>query len=119
MLERLNLLKSEFLQGVSFEFRTTLMEINGSSELIRDALNMDAAETKALATEIYNNGDRLDRLITEMLELDRIETSHGSLMVESLDLNVIIAGETSKVKHNMSGALFVVQPRPIVARGGR
>src|SRR5580704_7338992 len=46
MLERLNLLKSEFLQGVSFEFRTTLMEINGSSELIRDAVNMDAAETK-------------------------------------------------------------------------
>ena len=107
MLERLNLLKSEFLQGVSFEFRTTLMEINGSSELIRDAVSMDAAETKALATQIYNNGDRLDRLITEMLELDRIETSHGSLMIESLDLNVIIATETSKVKHNMSGALFV------------
>ncbi len=107
MLERLNLLKSEFLQGVSFEFRTALMEINGSSELIRDGHNMDAAETKALASEIYNNGDRLDRLITEMLELDRIETSRGSLMIEPLDLNLTIARETGKVKHNMSGALFV------------
>ena len=107
MLERLNLLKSEFLQGVSFEFRTALMEINGSSELIRDGHNMGAAETKALATEIYNNGDRLDRLITEMLELDRIETSRGSLMIEPVDLNAIIARETGKVKHNMSGALFV------------
>ena len=107
MLERLNLLKSEFLQGVSFEFRTALMEINGSSELIRDGVNMEAAETKALATEIYNNGDRLDRLITEMLELDRIETSRGSLMIEPLDLNAIIARETGKVKHNMSGALLV------------
>ena len=80
MLERLNLLKSEFLLGVSFEFRTALMEINGSSELIRDGHDMGAAETKALATEIYNNGDRLDRLITEMLELDRIEVgSRGDL----------------------------------------
>ncbi|HXD82197.1 MAG TPA: ATP-binding protein [Candidatus Acidoferrum sp.] len=112
MLERLNLLKSEFLQGVSFEFRTALMEINGSSELIRDGHNMGAAETKALATEIYNNGDRLDRLITEMLELDRIETSRGSLMIEPVDLNGIIARETGKVKHNMSGALFVLHLDP-------
>jgi two-component system, sensor histidine kinase and response regulator len=112
MLERLNLLKSEFLHGVSYEFRTALMEINGSSELIRDGVEMDSSEVKALATEIYKNGDRLDRLITEMLELDRIETSRGSLMIEPLDLNAIIGRETAKVRTNMHAATFVLNLEP-------
>jgi signal transduction histidine kinase len=47
-----------------------------------------------------------------MLELDRIETSRGSLMIEPVDLNGIIARETGKVKHNMSGALFVLHLDP-------
>jgi len=112
MLERLNLLKSEFLQGVSYEFRTALMEINGSSELIRDGVELDSTEVKALATEIYKNGDRLDRLITEMLELDRIETSRGSLLIEPLDLNAIIGRETAKVRTNMHAASFVLNLEP-------
>ncbi len=106
MLERLNLLKSEFLQG-QLEFRTALMEINGSS-LSGTVTTWVPPRTKALATEIYNNEDRLDRLITwKCSELDRTETSRGSLMIEPVDLNgTIIARETGKVKHNMSGALF-------------
>ena len=118
MLERLNELKSEFLQGVSFEFKTALMEINGSSELIRDGDNLDAAAVKALASDIYKNGAKLDNMITEMLDLDRIETGRGSLSVQPVDLNAIIAHEVAAVRANLDGALLSVNlkaPLPAVA----
>ena len=108
MLERLNELKSEFLQGVSFEFKTALMEINGSSELLRDGVDLDAAEVKALAGDIYKNGARLDTMITEMLDLDRIETGRGSLSVGPVDLNAIIAREVELVRANLEGAVLSV-----------
>jgi PAS domain S-box-containing protein len=118
MLERLNELKSEFLQGVSFEFKTALMEINGSSELIRDGAHLDAAEVRALAGDIYKNGARLDTMITEMLDLDRIETGRGSLSIGPVDLNAIIAHEVAAVRANLDGALLSVNlkaPLPAVA----
>lgn len=111
MLERLNLLKSEFLEGVSFEFRTVLMEINGNSELIRDA-NLDEKEVKALATEIFNNGDRLDHLITEMLELDRMESSRRNLIIEPVDLNAIILREAGRMRSNPAHATLVTNLAP-------
>jgi PAS domain S-box-containing protein len=118
MLERLNELKSEFLQGVSFEFKTALMEINGSSELIRDGDNLDATAVKALASDIYKNGAKLDNMITEMLDLDRIETGRGSLSVEPVNLNAIIAHEVAGVRANLDGALLSLNlkaPLPAVA----
>src|ERR1700681_4475621 len=118
MLEKLNELKSEFLQGVTFEFKTALMEISGSSELIRDGDNLDAAAVKALASDIYKNGAKLDNMITEMLDLDRIETGRGSLSVEPVDLNAIIAHEVEAVRANLEGALLSMNlksPLPAVA----
>jgi two-component system, sensor histidine kinase and response regulator len=118
MLERLNELKSEFLQGVSFEFKTALMEINGSSELIRDSDHLDADEVKALASDIYKNGARLDNMITEMLDLDRIETGRGSLSIGPVNLNAIIAHEVEAARANLDGAMLSVNlksPLPAVA----
>jgi two-component system, sensor histidine kinase and response regulator len=118
MLERLNELKSEFLQGVSFEFKTALMEINGSSELIRDGDHLGEAEVKALAGDIYKNGARLDSMITEMLDLDRIETGRGSLSIGPVDLNAIIAHEVEAARANLDGAKLSVNlksPLPAVA----
>jgi two-component system, sensor histidine kinase and response regulator len=111
MLEKLNALKSEFLQGVTFEFKTALMEISGSSELIRDGSNLDAAEVKALAGDIFKNGARLDHMITEMLDLDRIETGRGSLSIGPIDLNAIIAHEVQAARANLDGALLSVNLR--------
>jgi two-component system sensor histidine kinase/response regulator len=112
MLERLNELKSEFLQGVSFEFKTALMEINGSSELLRDGVDLDADEVKALAGDIYNNGARLDTMITEMLDLDRIETGRGSLSVGPVDLNAVIEREAEAMRTSLEGAVLVVNLAP-------
>lgn len=89
-LERLNDLKSEFVGIVSHEFRTALTGIQGFSELIRDD-EMTMEEVRELADDINRDALRLNRLITDMLDLDRIEAGKLVLNQGPVNLNDIIA----------------------------
>lgn len=88
-LEKLNRLKSEFVSMVSHEFRTALVGIQGFSELIRDQ-DMEPHEVKSLAAEINSDAERLNRMITEMLDFDRLEAGKIHLDLRSLDMNELV-----------------------------
>ena len=85
-LEKLNRLKSEFVSMVSHEFRTALVGIQGFSELIKDQ-DMQPGEVKQVATDIYNDALRMNRMITEMLDFDRLEAGKVRLELKPVDVN--------------------------------
>ena len=88
-LERLNRLKSEFVSLVSHEFRTALVGISGFSEMIRDEeVSMD--EAKAYATDINKESERLNRMINDMLDLDRIEAGRLTLHPQPVAINGLL-----------------------------
>ena len=89
-LERLNELKSEFVGMVSHEFRTALTGIQGFSELIRDD-DLTPEEVRELADDINRDALRLNRMITDMLDLDRIEAGKLVLNLGPVNLNEVIA----------------------------
>ncbi|HET9781081.1 MAG TPA: PAS domain-containing sensor histidine kinase [Candidatus Dormibacteraeota bacterium] len=88
-LERLNQLKSEFVSLVSHEFRTALVGITGFSEMIRDE-DVTLDEAKAYAGDINTESERLNRMINDMLDLDRIEAGRLTLHIESVDINELL-----------------------------
>jgi signal transduction histidine kinase len=88
-LERLNLMKSEFVSMVSHEFRTALVGIQGFSELIRDE-DLEVPDIKALAGDINNDAMRLNRMISEMLDLDRMEAGKIRLELKPLSVNQLL-----------------------------
>jgi PAS domain S-box-containing protein len=88
-LERLNELKSEFVALVSHEFRTALVGIQGFSEMIRDE-DLPIADLRSFAGDINNDAERLNRMINDMLDLDRIEAGRLILHVQPTDLNGLL-----------------------------
>ncbi|MCA1682870.1 MAG: GAF domain-containing protein [Actinobacteria bacterium] len=88
-LERLNAAKSDFVSIVSHEFRTPLTGIQGFSELIRDE-DLTVAEMKEYAGDINTDAQRLNRMITEMLDLDRMESGKMTLRLVPADVNAIV-----------------------------
>ena len=88
-MEKLNKLKSEFVSMVSHEFRSALVGIQGFSELIRDD-ELEMADIKGLAGDINKDALRLNRLISEMLEFDRMEAGKIHLDLKPLDINVLV-----------------------------
>jgi len=88
-IERLNQLKSEFITLVSHEFRTGLVGIQGFSEMIRDS-DLTVEDVKAFAADINKDAQRLNRMINDMLDLDRIEAGRLTLRMESVDINTVL-----------------------------
>ena len=97
--ERLNRAKSEFVSIVSHEFRTPLTGIQGFSEMMRDEeLTLD--EMREYAGDINKDAQRLNRMINEMLDLDRMEAGRMAIHPERMDLNAVIGDVADRVRPN-------------------
>lgn len=113
-LERLSQLKSEFVSLVSHEFRTALVGIQGFSEMIRDE-ELTATDVKSFAGDINKDAQRLNRLINEMLDFDRIEAGKLSLSMERVNLNAVLQeaierARASSADHTVESDLDPSQP---------
>jgi signal transduction histidine kinase len=97
-IERLNQLKSEFITLVSHEFRTGLVGIQGFSEMIRDSDDLAREDIKAFAADINKDAQRLNRMINDMLDLDRIEAGRLTLRMEPVDINVVLQDAVERAR---------------------
>jgi PAS domain S-box-containing protein len=96
-LERLNRLKSEFVSLVSHEFRTALVGIAGFSEMIRDE-DVSVEEAKGFAADINKESERLNRMINDMLDLDRIEAGRLTLHPQPTDINKLLQDAVNRAR---------------------
>jgi PAS domain S-box-containing protein len=113
-LERINRLKSEFMSMVSHEFRTALTGIQGYSELMSSE-EVSSDDVKEFAGDINSDALRLNRMITEMLDLDRIESGRMAMHMQPTDLNRILSetvdrARMSTSKHQIVTRLDAVLP---------
>jgi signal transduction histidine kinase len=72
-IERVSRAKSEFVSTASHELRTPLGGIQGMGELIRDE-DLTGEEAKEYAGDIVTAAQRLNRMITDLVDLDRMES---------------------------------------------
>ncbi len=72
-LRSLDEMKNTFLQAVSHDLRTPLAAILGLAiTLERTDVELDEGDTQDLARRIADNARKLDRLVTNLLDLDRL-----------------------------------------------
>jgi signal transduction histidine kinase len=88
-LTQVNRLEEEGLSNASHEFRNALLGIQGYSELLLDE-KVTPEGVREYAAEIQNEALRLNRLITNMLDLDRLESHRATLNLSLTDLNRIL-----------------------------
>src|SRR4029077_3486464 len=110
-IERLNQLKSEFITLVSHEFRTGLVGIQGFSEMIRDS-DLGMADVKAFAADINKDAQRLNRMIHDMLYLDRIEAGRLTLRMEAVDINAVLQEAVDRARASSERHVFSVNLDP-------
>ena len=84
-------LRAEFLAMVSHELRAPLASIKGSaSALIREGMSLDPAETLQFHQIIEDQADNMQSLITDLLDLARIEAGALSVSIEAAEPTVLV-----------------------------
>jgi signal transduction histidine kinase len=100
--ESANKLKSQFLAVMSHELRTPLNAILGFSEVIRDCVlgigEMPWARYREYAGSIHESGEHLLALISEILDLSKIESGSYALHLEPLDIGHMIRASLALVR---------------------
>jgi len=72
-LERLEIVRQEFLANVSHELRTPLTSILASAETLESSINGNSESDQKFLSIIHKNAARMQRLINDLLELGAIE----------------------------------------------
>ena len=89
-LEELERLRAEFLATVSHELRTPLATVRGSvSALLDESFDMHRAEMQQFHRIIFEQTDRMRALITDLLDVARIESGTLSISPEPTDLSAL------------------------------
>jgi two-component system phosphate regulon sensor histidine kinase PhoR len=78
-LRHLENMRTEFVANVSHELRTPLTSIKGFIETLLDGGLENMEATKRFLTIIYQETDRLNRLINDLLDLSRLESGETEL----------------------------------------
>ena len=107
--------KSEFLANMSHELRTPLNAIIGFAEIINQGPGdgTDHATHREYAGHIYESGQHLLSLITDILDISKIETGNAALVEERVGIEEIVESCFVMVRERAdSGGLKLILEKP-------
>jgi PAS domain S-box-containing protein len=90
-LREADTMKSTFLQAVSHDLRSPLAAILGLARTLeRDDLNLPPDQARDLAGRIVSNARRLDRIVADLLDLERLEAGVVEPIFAPVDVGSLV-----------------------------
>lgn len=93
---RLDKLRSDFIANVSHELRTPISMLQGYSEAILDDVVTSEDEKNEMIRIIYDESQRMGRLVTDLLDLARMESGKMRLYLDETGINQVFERMTQK-----------------------
>ena len=94
--KKLEKLRSDFIANVSHELRTPIAMLQGYSEAIIDDVVSSEEERNEMIRIIYDESQRMGRLVSDLLDLARMESGNVTLFKENMPIVHVIERITQK-----------------------
>ncbi|OGU27062.1 MAG: hypothetical protein A2X66_00435 [Ignavibacteria bacterium GWA2_54_16] len=85
-LKKLERVRSEFLGNVSHELRTPIFSLKGFLETLLEGAIDDPAVNKKFIEKAYHHANRLDHLLSDLIEISRIESGEMKMSFRYFDV---------------------------------
>ncbi len=103
-------LRNSLLSSVSHDLRTPLAAITGASSTLLDSeMDLDAEARRELAQTIYDEAERLNRLIRNLLDMTRIESGAIRVKKELNSLEEVVGAALARLDTRLRGRTVTVQ----------
>jgi two-component system phosphate regulon sensor histidine kinase PhoR len=89
-LRQLNSMRRDFISNLSHELRTPVSVIRANSETLLSGALEDKKEAAVFAKAIMHNSERLSEMVSDLIDLSRIEYGDLKLNIRSIDINQIV-----------------------------
>ncbi len=97
-LHRVNVTRTEFVSNASHELRTPLAAIRASAETLQLGALNDPDAANDFLDRINDNVLRMEEMITEMLELSRLETGQAPMHLAPISLQDVVVEEIDRLR---------------------
>jgi signal transduction histidine kinase len=89
-LQELDRLKDDFISTVTHELRTPLTAVRSLAEILNTNPDIDALRLENFTGIIIKESDRLIRLVTQILDYEKIESARLDWVIASLDFKEVV-----------------------------
>ena len=96
-MKRLERVRSEFIGNVSHELRTPIFSVQGYLETLLDGALEDPEVSKQFLEKAYQNALRLNALLSDLIDISRIESGELRLSFRYFDIGDLL----KELVHNM------------------
>lgn len=113
-LEAVDEMKNAFLQAVSHELRTPLTSILGTALMLeQEDLNVTAEDARDLVARMARNARRLNRLLGDLLDVDRLARGVVGPQLQPTDVGELVR-RVAMDQDLVGGSSINVQVHPVV-----
>ena len=102
-LERLERTRREYVANVSHELRRPLTALQGLLEPIRDGLVTEEEDKQRYYDIMLHEIERLSRLISDMMQLSRLQSDKIKMQMEPLDISEIVMDVAESYRSDIEG----------------
>jgi signal transduction histidine kinase len=99
---RLEQTRRDFVANASHELKTPAASIQAAAETIRTAASEDPAVVPRFAAQLEREAARLARIVSDLLDLSRLET--GSELGDSVALDAVVRDESERFEESAAEA---------------
>lgn len=115
-------LRNSLLSAVSHDLRTPLATIQGAaSSLLDEGASLGDDVRRELTQSIHDEAERLNRLVSDLLEMTRLQSGSARLNKEWLDIEELVGSALNRLSARLRGRPLNVQvpdDAPLVACDG-
>ena len=97
-LRQLNSMRRDFISNLSHELRTPVSVIRANSETLLDGALDDKKEAKVFSKAILHNAERLSSMVSDLIDLSRIDYGDLKFNISSIDFSNFIESFMSSME---------------------
>ena len=117
LLQEINQRQAEFVSNAAHELATPLTSISGFAETLLDDDFKDPEASRHFIGIIYREAQRMNSLMKGLLELARLDSTHGKTKIKRIpvEVNTILhqTAEQLQAKAKSKGQTLIEAPAPI------
>ena len=97
-MKKMEQVRTEFLSNVTHELKTPIASIAGYLETLKDGALNDIDVNQTFIKRSLKNAKRLEALVTDLVDISRIETGEMEIHLEKVDLKPLLEEVINEAK---------------------